>query len=290
VNSASQRYYEEKIEPYFSMRKFVHESFDERSSVFSLKELLEQIVARSRQLRTYRESEVIRLVQGRPPTSHFHIIRQFDTVMASLELNFFLTKYYGMKDRDGRDVSVCALNYGLCEKYTITFGRPAGDRKLRTYVLERIFDYTPILKEYIARNQEIRCASCGTMYGVDKLDSLRLFQMLCPTCKKGLCEVVNLSRRYQAVLEKIDASLLLPATEMSILQTLHTGKRAMYAAEIAGELDCSYQLVGKRGIALAHRGLVDRNKQPGQRTTLFVSNKAEMSYFLPSPEDSLTVE
>jgi len=31
-----------------------------------------------------------------------------------------------MSDRDGPKVSVFALNYGLCQKYTIEFGRPEG--------------------------------------------------------------------------------------------------------------------------------------------------------------------
>ena len=38
---------------------------------------------------------------------------------------------------------------------------------------------------------------------LDKLESLRLFNMLCPTCQQGQCVVANLSRKYEAVLKGI---------------------------------------------------------------------------------------
>ena len=126
IRESARRFYEEKLEPYFEMNKFLHESFTERSSIFSLKELLEQIVNRARELRHNRDSEVMRDIQGRPPTSHFHVVREFESVFTTLELNFFVSKYFEMTDRGTRKVVVYALNYGLCQKYTIEFGRPTG--------------------------------------------------------------------------------------------------------------------------------------------------------------------
>jgi integrase len=41
IREATRKYYDEKIESYFRMGKFLHETFNERSSIFSLKELLE---------------------------------------------------------------------------------------------------------------------------------------------------------------------------------------------------------------------------------------------------------
>ena len=87
------------------MNHFLHETFDEKVSVLSLKELLE-------------------------------------TVVTTLELNFFVTKYYEMSDRDSRKVAIYALNYGLCQKYAIEFGRPTEKREHRLYFVERIFDAT----------------------------------------------------------------------------------------------------------------------------------------------------
>ena len=79
----------------------------------------------------------MREISGRPPTSHFHVLAEYDPVLSSLELNFFLTKYYEMKDRDGREVSVYALNYGLCQQQAISFGRPREKREQRLYFVEK---------------------------------------------------------------------------------------------------------------------------------------------------------
>jgi len=53
--------------------------------------------------------------------------------------------------------------------------------------------------------------------------------------------VTNLSRKYQTLLEAVAPELLLATTELGILQTLETEKRAMYAGDIASELDKSYR-------------------------------------------------
>ena len=98
------------------MNRFLHETFTERASVFSLKELLEEIVTAREILKKYRDSTVMRDMRGTPPTSHFYISPELKSLLSSLELNFFLTKYYEMNDRDGHRVSVFALSFGLCSK------------------------------------------------------------------------------------------------------------------------------------------------------------------------------
>ena len=67
IQDAARRYYEEKIYHYFRLNKFIHETFEERSSIYSLKELLEEIVKRAKALRYYQDSKVIRDLPG-PPT------------------------------------------------------------------------------------------------------------------------------------------------------------------------------------------------------------------------------
>jgi DNA-binding MarR family transcriptional regulator len=290
VQDASVKYYEEKIEPFFGTQKFAHESFSERASIFSLKELLEGIVARARTLRDYKGSRVTRDVSGRTPSSHFHIAKSLDASLATLELNFFLTSYYEMKDRDGKDVSVYAINHGLCNKYTLSFGRPSGQREHRLYFVERIFDYTSIVRRFLESNQEIKCDHCGTIFGLDMLDTLVIYEMLCPRCKKGVCKVTNLSKKYENVIRSVDPSLMLPATELGILETLYTEKRQMVASEIAGELDISYQLVGKRGINLEHRGLVFRRLNDASRRVLEITEEARRDYFEGNAERRLDLE
>lgn len=287
IRDASTRYYEEKIEPYFTMNKFLHETFGERSSLFSLKELLESIVQRARDLKRHRESAVMRDLPGTPPTSHFHVATELESLLATLELNFFLTKYYEMSDRDGHKVAVYALSFGLCQKYAIAFGRPTDRREHRLYFVERIFDYASLMRNFIKKNQEIRCTKCDATFEVDKLDALKIYDMRCPKCQAGTCVLTNLSRKYESLLKSVAPELLLPATELGILQTLKTEKRPMYAGEIAAEMDKSYQLVGKRGRMLAERGLVERSWNEHDRRVFEITNLAAVSYFTDDATDAL---
>jgi hypothetical protein len=287
IQAASRRYYEEKIFQYFRLNKFLHETFEERSSIYSLKELLEEIVVRAKELRTYRESKVMKDIQGRPPTSHFHVLSEYDQVLSTLELNFFITKYYEMKDRDGNEVSVYALNYGLCQQQTIAYGRPQGKREHRLYFVERIFDDNPIIASYIKVNQEILCDHCGHRHSHEMLPAIQAFDMLCPVCKKGQCKVVNLSRKYERLINEVSKENLLPSTELGILKTLHDERRQLFAKQIAEELDCSYQLIGKRGKNLAERNLVDRTENDKGRRVFELKSKADELYFSESQDDQM---
>jgi len=289
VRDAARKFYEEKLEPYFAISKFLHESFVERSSIFSLKELLEKIVSRARELRQHKDSQVMRDVVGRPPTSHFHVIREYESIFATLELNFFVSKYFEMSDRDGRKVVIYALNYGLCQKYSIEFGRPTGKREFRLYFVERVFDYSSIVKGHIEANQEILCDECSASFAMDQLEHLKFFGMLCPKCRKGSCRVSNLSKKYEQTLRSVNDSLLLPSTELGILKTLHSEGKALYAGQIALELDCSHQLVGRRAKYLAERGLVDRKKNVENRREFSLTTEAQTTYFAEDADTSLEV-
>jgi hypothetical protein len=144
-------------------------------------------------------------------------------------------------------------------------------------LLDRVFSYSHILRAYLRENQEIRCDTCGTSFEVEKLDSLKLFGMRCPSCFGGTVRITNLSRKYEGLLRDFNQDLLLPQTELGIVQTLHSQGRALFAAEIAGELDCSYQLVGKRGKSLEYRGLVARYKK--NRRKFELTKSAVDAYF-----------
>lgn len=278
IQDASLKYYEEKVSSYFAAGQFLHETFAERCSVYSLKELLEQIVTRARELRAHK-SAVFDKIDGRPPTSHFHVPQSFEPLLSTLELNFFITKYFEMSDRDGHKVTVFALNYGLCQRYSISFGRPQGEREFRLYFVERVFDYASIIRAFLQMNQEIICDHCGTRQDFDKLEALKLYGMRCPTCQTGTCNVINLSRKYEAMLLGIQDELLLPKTELGILQALHSEKEPKRPAFVAAELDCSYQLVGKRSVKLEERGLVKRLRDDQDHRTIEITDLAESSYF-----------
>ncbi len=256
IQDSAQRFFDDKVMPFFGTGKY-RMAFEERSSIYSLKELLESIVSRARSIRQ-EGSRDAGPGRSRPHSSHFYVSRDFDELLQTLELSFFVTKYFEQSDRAGVRVSVYALNYGLCMKYQISFGRPVEKREDRAYFVERRFDYNLILRSYMTQNQEVRCGDCGADYELSMLPALKMLHMSCPQCRAGTCQVVNLSRKYGDLLEAIRPELLLPETELGILQTLSGEGRSMVAAEIAGELDCSGQLVGRRGKNLADRNLLTR--------------------------------
>jgi DNA-binding MarR family transcriptional regulator len=194
-----------------------------------------------------------------------------------------------MSDRDGREVSVYALNYGLCQQEAIAFGRPRSKREHRLYFVERIFDYSPIIAGYLKVNQEIVCDNerCGIRHSHEALSAIRAYDMLCPKCKQGHCRVINLSRKYERLIHDVAGENLLPQAELGILKTLHDERRKMFAKEIASELDCSYQLIGWRGKNLSERGLVDRNKNEQGRRIFEIEDKAQVIYFDAIPADSM---
>lgn len=289
VQEAAAKYFGDKIEPFFGVQKFSHTSFSERASVFSLKELLESIVTRARDLREYKDSRVTREISGRTPSSHFHISKSLESSLRTLELNFFLTLYYEMKDRDGNTVSVYAINYGLCQQQSITFGRPSGQREHRLYFVERIFDYTGIVRRFLSSNQEIKCNNCSAVHGLEKLESLLIYDMMCPTCKLGTCEVTNLSRKYEEMLKQVTPNLLLPPMDIGMLDAIFTEDNAMVASEIAGELDCSYQMIGKRGKILEDRGLVHRGRNEEGRRIFDITPDARREYFDNNKDRSLNI-
>src|SRR5215470_6484476 len=103
--------------------------------------------------------------------------------------------------------------------------------------------------------------------------------MRCPTCPDGKCVVVNLSKKYEPMLIGVQEELVLPKTELGILQTLHAEGEPQRPAFVAAELDCSYQLVGKRAVRLEERGLVTRLRDEQDRRLLEITDLAKGQLF-----------
>ncbi len=276
IQDASQKYFEEKVATFFNAGKY-KSTFEERSSIFSLKELLEAIVVKARSIRQ-EGSRRSTSTSSRPFSSHFYVSREYEELLQTLELSFFVTKYFEQSDRSGIRVSIYALSYGLCNKYQIGFGRPQNTREDRGYFVERTFDYNGVARAYLLRNQEIKCGSCKKEFELSMLPALKAFHMRCPDCNVGTCKVVNLSKKYEDVINAVQPELLLPDAELAIMQTLFNEKKKMFAAEIAGELDCSGQLVGRRGKNLSERSLVTRN-YIGQVYSYDLTKQARDAYF-----------
>jgi len=268
IKLASQKYYEDILNRYFDqMNRFALEPFDRKLDRYIQNELLKTIIAEAKDIRRKILTNEIggNYFKGlsNPPVSHFSISKELEPFLRSLEFNFLISKYHEMRDKDGNDVYIFALFYGLCEAEKIPWGYPRGRRDDRSYFVQRCFSYNSLLQEFLAKRQTIRCKQCGASHPMDDKSAIERFGWLCPECKAGLCEVVNLADDYKEEIESLNQELMLDEAELEILQVLNNEIRPMRANEISELIDKSYQLVGKRTGKLKEFGYVDKRSING---------------------------
>ena len=218
-------------------------------------------------------------LRSNPPTSHFVVAKALDDVFQSLEFNFLVSKYKDTRDKDGKPVTVFALYYGLTEAERLAWGYPSG-REYRNYFVQRCFDYTAPIHQFLSQNQTIRCGNCGTCYPLEQQASFELYKWRCPECQNGVCDVVNLARDFVHEVELVKSELMLEGVELQILETLNAEDEAMRAGEISALIDATYQLVGRRTAKLQDRGFVtkSRSEEDGKMRSK-ITERAEGIYF-----------
>ena len=263
IKLATQKYYETVIKQYFQrLNRFALEPFERKLDRHIQEELLDTIVLEARNIRKKIITNEIggKYFEGlnNPPASHFSISRDLENILISLEFNFFVTKYHEMRDKDGNEISIYALNYGLCEIENIPWGYPRGRRDDRSYFVQRCFSYNRVLHNFLAKHQTITCSECGASFPMDKKEHFEFFKWICPECKRGTCKVVNLSEGYISELEQLNKDLMLEPVELAILEILMLEDRFMRANEISSFIDQNYQLIGKRTGKLRDLGLVEK--------------------------------
>lgn len=283
IRLASQKYYGEVLAKYFDRRnRYALEPFERKLDRHNQQELLDAIVTEAREVR---RGILAREVGGsyfadvpNPPVSHFSVDPSLDKILSSLELNFLLTRYHQMRDKDGRDVSIYALYYGLCENERLPWGYPTGRRDDRSYFVQRCFNFNTTIHEFLAKRQTIRCPSCGAAYPMDKLKDFEFFKWKCPECDDGRCSVVRLSDEYKQEIARLDKALMLEEVEIEILEVLNQEDRRMRAKDISSFMDVTYQLIGKRTAKLQESGLVEK-EQEGTYVRNSITQKARDVYF-----------
>ncbi len=281
---ASEKYYKDSIEVYFNKDSHILQTYNDQLSRHHLKLILNALVSQAKINKKEIGLSVASIFKdyavNTAPTSFFYIlsIREYEKLLSSLELNFFITKYNEQKNKDGRSISLYWLNYGLCMKEDIIFGK-GNDRK---YLIERKFNYTELLKDYIERVQVIKCKQCEAEFQIEELESLKKYDMQCYICKKGICGIEHLNVSLPK--ETIDNTIKLPEIDFDILNSIRINNFPMFASQLAGELDCSYQKVGKRAQILSAKGYIEKkeethNKKHGQRSYYYITQKAIDDFF-----------
>lgn len=280
---ASKKYYEDILSKYFDRtNRYALEPYERKLDRHNQHELLKTLVSEARDVRRRIVSGEVggRYFDGltNPPVSHFTITPKLESILSSLELNFLVTKYHDMRDKDGDDVSVYALYYGLCESERLPWGYPRGRRDDRSYFVQRCFSFNSTLHQFLAKRQTIRCGGCGASFPIDKKEHLAFYKWKCPECSNGTCSVVNLADDYRDEIDKLNHDIMLEEVELDILGVLNDEQEKMRAGEISALIDVTYQLVGRRTSKLQERGLVEKELDCGVSKSM-ITQRARQLYF-----------
>jgi DNA-binding transcriptional ArsR family regulator len=284
IRLASRKYYENTISKYFdTLNRYALEPFENKLDRHNQRQLLNCLVDEARSVRkriidkevggTYFES-----LGGNPPTSHFIVSQDLSEVFSSLESNFYLTRYKTTRDKAGKDVIVYALFLGLCESERMNWGYPEG-RAFRNYFVQRCFEYTRAVHQFLSRNQTIKCGVCGCCHPMDRKESIQLFKWRCPECLEGFCDVVNLSDDFKEEVERLNKDIMLDPIELAIVTTLNEEGQKMRAGEISGLIDTTHQMVGRRTSKLQEMGLVRKERDDDGRMRSELTERCEKTYF-----------
>jgi len=286
IRLAAQKYYEGVVAQYFDRaNRFALEPFERKLDRHNQKVLLNRLLTEAKDVRRRISTNEIGGTYfteiTNPPVSHFAVSPKLEKMLASLEMNFLVSKYHEMRDKDAADVSVYALSYGLCESERFPWGYPRGRREDRSYFVQRCFNYNAVVQDFLAKSQTIRCDNCGACFPMEKRDSFELFKWKCPDCQQGLCKIVKLSEDFTAEVATLNQATMLEPVELDILETLEEEEKAMKASEISSLVDVTYQLVGKRTTKLQQMGLVNKSEIDGANKSQ-ISDKARNLYFKPA--------
>jgi hypothetical protein len=289
IRLAAQKYYETIILKYFDrMNRFAMEPFERKLDRHNQEQLLRALIAEAR---TVRRGIIGGSVGGKyfegltnPPVSHFTVSPETEGLLSSLELNFVITKYHEMRDKSGKDVSVYAFFYGLCEAERFPWGYPRGRRDDRSYFVQRCFNYNAAIAQFLQKKQTIRCDNCGASFGMEKRETVEFYKWRCPECQIGVCSVVTLGDEFQEEMQSLNRDIMLPPVELEILQTLNEEGEALRAGEIGSLVDATYQLVGHRTSKLQEMGLVQKGFHDGANRSK-ITSKARQRYFDFSESD-----
>lgn len=283
VKLAARKYFETTISHYFEkMNRFALEPFENKLDRHNQKQLLDLLIRETRMVKKkITDGEVGgKYFNGlsNPPTSHFIVHPELEDIFASLESNFFVTRYKNTRDKEGQPVIVYAYFMGLTESERMSWGYPEG-RHFRNYFVQRCFDYTRAVHEYLSQSQTIKCGDCLTCFPMERKDSLELYKWKCPECGDGICSIVNLSDDFKREVESLNQDIMLDPIELEIVTTIFDENDDMRAKEIAALLDTTHQLVGRRTSKLRDMGLVSKVRDDDGAMRNSITNRCRKTYF-----------
>ncbi len=197
--AAKQLYVQELKVVLFKNEYIQYRDYNESSEKEHLKNLVNEFIKKAKENKRHIGNSTSAIFSkystNNAPSNYLYFLPEFEGLISSLELNFFITKYTQQKDRGSgsgknyvppREVSVYTLNYGMCHSEDIIYDENS-DRKFR---IERVFDYNGLIKEWANSQKTILCSNCKTVHSLDKLDAIKSLGMICTSCGQKSCEVI----------------------------------------------------------------------------------------------------
>lgn len=192
------------------------------------------------------------------PTSHFHIDKDIESILQTLELYYIVSKFNeGSSRKPGIRVSYYGLNYGLCLENQIDYGKPEF-RRAYDYWRQDEFDYTDFIPAAINAVEVPKCSNCGYEYKDKAEYEVAKKFRFCLNCQEKNC-IQEVNQLEEIMKEQIAKwrSESLPDIEIDILRVLYNNRQhEMSAVEIGNEVDRHHLAITKIMEKLSKRDYV----------------------------------
>lgn len=240
LQESAKQHYKNDIEYVLTKSEYIeYKSYDEAFEKFHLLELLNILIAKAISNKKHIGISTAKIFSqyttNTAPSNYLYVTEATESVLKTLEFNFFVTKFSQQKDREGENISVFSLNYGLCVENNIIFDEKS-DRKFR---VERIFDFNKIVSDWMSNSQELVCLDCGELYDISKKEIFIEHKISCQKCQ-GIVALRSIIDKVQK--EKIESNIKIPMKEYEILNALKN-HGSLTATDLGDELDRPYQSI-----------------------------------------------
>jgi hypothetical protein len=263
IGNASQRYYEEVTESYFEANPYITRPFNDKINIANQMNLLNKIISKEKyNKQNISQSKAKIFTVPDQPTSHFVVNEDFSSLLNNLELNGFISTYNKIKDKSNISSTLFALDYGLCRKHNLNYGRPK-DTEHRKYYSDSRFSLNHIIREHFNSTQVLKCKNSHE-FNFELLKQFEVYDMNCPTCLKegnlNKCEITVSNLELVEKIKEIEKTSLLNIDfdEFRILHSLSQFSPVSLPSKKLGDLtDFSYQYISKRMPRLMELGFIE---------------------------------
>ncbi len=240
LQESSEAHYVNEVEYILKNNESIeYKSYQEAFDQYHLNKLLNLIINKAKENKNrigISNSKIFqKYTTNTAPSHYFYISSKTEDVLRTLELNFFLSKYSEQKQREGNEVSVFVLNYGLCIHNDIIFDNDV-DRKYR---IERVFDFDTLVLNWMNSSKRLICSNCKETY---ELEMKQLTdQYGCLKCRENTVKLEPILSPEEQ--KRLLSKTRLPKKEYEILISLYTHGKNLSATEIGADLDRAYQSI-----------------------------------------------